>query len=216
VSTIVVGGPAYNLQSDVRHTQSILDLSAALEMHDQGHQVIGSAYEHDALLPFARERLLHRLMRTPNVDFFLSVDSDTYFDGRSMAAAMLDQQHGLPWVTYEAALYAALVPQRDGKVNAWRSEGVRLKKEDAYAEGKPRDAVQLHWVGLACVVYDLRWYREHRGKVSCWHGIQCDSSGEQVTCIGEDVYHCEVVRALGGDIVGWPSVQTYHAGRMTW
>ena len=83
--TLLIGGPAYNLQSDTRQSQSFLGLQSTLVRYDVG--IIGALFEHDALLTLAREKVLRSACAT-TAEYLLTVDSDTFFEPESLAESM--------------------------------------------------------------------------------------------------------------------------------
>jgi hypothetical protein len=209
----ILGGPAYRLQCDVRHAACLAELAVAV--HASG-DIPEFWHEHTSVLPQGRAAFLAHAVNTREADYAVGLDADTFLrhGARLMdLARTFDLATEQPW-----AQLGILVAQRDGKVNAWADEGVRL---DEIAFGEFREA----WaVGAACCVYNLRWYRDvcTRGIASgtlddAVRGTLAQSyamlpTGLGLAYVGEDVWHSQWVRGRGGKVYATRLTGVSHAG----
>jgi hypothetical protein len=216
VTSWFLGGPAYNSKLDARHAACLAQ--ACIEIVSRGDSLAGVEYVHDSVLPHGRGRWLQLAIES-GADLGVTMDADTWAKdthhaqgGRRMIRAF-DRMMKIGG----RVLAGALVAQRNGKVNAWRAEGERLREEGAHAfvfdEGARHVQVRAWsdvWaIGLACAVFDLRWYREHVKNAYTTFAMLPTGVGDGF--VGEDVWHCEAIRKLGGGIAAL-ELETTHGG----
>lgn len=234
MTSFFVGGPAYNLQLDARHAGCMVELAMFV---GAGHQIADVYYPHSSILPQGRAKWLGRAIDS-GADIGITMDADTWIatdelmtGGARLARLALGARRGLedPW-----ALIGVLVPQRDGRVNAWRAEGERLRESEATtivnAGIAPRAWTSVHAVAQACAIYNLAWWRQWQGRErhmfammpakSTLHGptdVEVDDdriikAPERYAYIGEDVWHCAWIRSVGG-VMHAADIGAVHGGR---
>lgn len=239
---VTIGGPSYRLQVDARHAASIAALVGLLPSFDEELgvrvRVRNYDYEHDAILPWAREEILLRSMASID-DILLTVDSDCWphhEPSRETALAIVEACQLLSTPNCRIAIVGALVAQRDGDVNAWEwihkdecdtlpfldakpckghkvrdHQGPRLSR-------KPTMQKRVFAVGSAFCVHNLRWYRDTAaslpneshpkvGGALPWY--QTTRKGDK-RHLSEDVWHCQIVNQLGGQVWVDPRMRIFH------
>lgn len=195
-----VGGPCYRHQMHSATAQMLASLAVGISR--RGDALLGLDFEHTSLLPQGRARLLWRAMDS-EADVLVTMDSDTWMLDvhRLLEATVLAVMGSELW-----SMLAVLVPQTDGRVNAWQAEGERLEEP---LLGIP---VPLHAVGAALVVHNLAWYRQNMpslGEVAQSYAMV--PTGNADAFVGEDVWHSNSVRRRGGVIWGIRYSKVFHA-----
>ncbi len=190
-------------QVDVRHARCVLAI-ALNEASPTGDYSVGEwDAEHSSVLPDLRARILHRAMMDSSADVLLTMDSDTWIDDAKIfdVMAMVKRWYTAPGSSADAMI-GVIVPQRDGRVNAWEAEGIRLSRDVLNAQRS-----QVHAIGSAIMFHNLDWYRSRGLNAGSFYAMaQSTAPGvatgakDPPTFIGEDVWHCAVVRRLGGVI----------------
>ncbi len=194
------------MQCDVRHARSILAIAreASLGSFYQHAQIEVTEWEaeHSSVLPALRAQILHRAMADIESDVLLTMDSDTWINGPTVRAAL---EAMAAWFVRSPPTHAALalvVPQRDGRVNAWQAEGERLSERPDMAR-----PTQVHAIGSAIMFHDLAWYRAQRAGAGVFYAMVASDVGGGLgdvakvpIYVGEDVWHCAAVRRMGGVI----------------
>lgn len=178
----LVGGPCYEMKVRAEHGTMLAELAAYFTAC--GH-VFTFHYRHTSILPEGRAAFLHAAVTGP-YDIALGFDADTWLKHPDEFVSMLAG----PWEP-DVALRAVLVPQRDGKVNAWEARGARMgdiplgRFVDAWA------------VGAAVCAYNVGWYRRNIGDVRTLYAVMPTSEG---TFLGEDVWHCAALQNAGARV----------------
>lgn len=214
---IAIGAPAYRLQLDARHGQMLCllgqhaDSPLPAPSESRTLRIGPVGYLHTTLLAPGRARVLAGAMewRSPQgeqADALLSVDADTFCEIDNLLS-LLAIAASLPAQGW--AQLALLVPQDDGRVNAWSAPGERL------AAVEPWQPIAVHAVGAAIALHNLHWHRAviaRGGKTWPWSGYACVPLDQPGAYIGEDHYHCTRVRELGGRVLAINAGRgVYHA-----
>lgn len=194
---IYMGGPAYRNQVDSNHCATMARM-ASMFTHTETSFTID--YENDAILPFARERLLRRAMKS-EADFLISMDSDVYWLPDFPMASFrrfFDHWHHFPHV----AIHGAVVPRQDGLPNTWTAFPPSFEVGPRLLLERPVENLEVHAIGTGFVVYNLDWYRHKSRPHHDWFPITFDDDDNR---LGEDTSHSCMVRIAGGKIVAHPS-----------
>lgn len=211
-----IGAPCYRMQLHADHAIMLGELGqmTGIPFDELGLEarsalsleIEGWAYMHTSLLAPGRAAILAAAIES-DADALLSIDSDTWADAPVIARALaIAAEIAEPW-----AILGLLVPQDDGRVNAWQAEGQRL--------GRPLPWIPAPaWaVGAAITIHNLHWHRMIRSQAGGerwpWTSYGTIPTGIPGAFVGEDAWHCEAVRSKGGRVLAlWSAGGTYHAG----
>lgn len=184
-----VGAPLYRMQCHGGHAAALVELAtlAALE----GTELVGPHYEHTSLLPCGRAKILADAIGEPEAgipmaDMLYTVDADTWCDAASVLALCRELALRDDWSTV-----GIVVPQDDGRVNAWSEEGVKLDRPANVGELVPAWAVG----GAACIhnLWKHREYAKRSGTGYPWTSYAVMPTGHPGSYLGEDTYHCRML-----------------------
>lgn len=181
--------PAYELRVSCHHAATVAALVA------RGAEW---AFAHDSVLPASRGRALRSAMDDRTLARLVMIDADCW-----IPPAQIDRFAS----AVDAAptpLSACILPQRDGRLNAWGPGMVRLGGADI--DG--RDALTVEAIGTGIAIFNLAEYRamEAAGlSPDLWWGILPSShrtADGDPAWTGEDVFHCRALARAGHQITG--------------
>lgn len=208
---LAIGAPCYRMNQDARRGAMIAKLGLELERAraryvDDAHRkgvwlgrepaaIVELGDIHTSLLPAGRAKVLHSAMEG-TADWLLSVDSDTWMNTAALIR-VIELLPDLPAAT--TAAIGVLVPQDDGRVNAWGEENTRLSASDI----QPWRAREVWAIGGAIMFHNLRWHRSVASSNVRWPWVSYSviATGMPGSYMGEDVFHCEAVKRQGGKVL---------------
>lgn len=192
-----IGAPVYRMQVHGGHAGALIELGVHAADHEV--EIIGPHYEHTSLLPAGRAKILADAIKPPAeegdvplADFLVSIDADTWIDARELLWLVQELATRPAW-----SIVGVVVPQDDGRVNAWSSQGERLPDPGL------RRFVPAWAVGGAICVFNLWWYREIAARVGDawpWITYAVVPTGAPSGYVGEDTWHCRQVADHGGKV----------------
>jgi len=191
-----VATPAYRLQCDVRHAAFVMALIEAWNMRSRASEPIEWDTEHSSVLPELRARILYRAIQS-EADVLITVDSDTWIRHDRIGDFVHEV---ISWYRESSSAHAVLgviVPQRDGRPNAWSSPGERIAAE-------PVQPTNVFAIGTAVMCHNLDWYRAAGNGAGVYYAMtpsDCGAIGRNGSLpiyTGEDVWHCACVAKFNG------------------
>lgn len=205
---IAIGGPAYGNKVSVAHCQSMVAMARGIPYP------IDVRYRHSSMLPENRDRMLRDACEA-GFDAFISMDADTYLEPRLIGAS-LDSIRGWLMTDWEeerpdnVAFVGAPVQQGNGEWNVVAKDGTR------WTELPLLQSYDAGFVGTGFVIYNLPIYRELIRAMPSQplFVFGYDSERKEQPWIGEDSYHCLLIRRAGLNFAVDPSIHCGHAHPM--
>lgn len=204
---IAIGGPAYGNKVSTRHCQSVVAMALTL------HRQVEIRYRHSSMLPENRDALLRDAVLS-GFDAFISMDADTYLDHRELKDSLAAIDMWLDTFDEDTenplAFVGAPVQQGNGQWNVCHKDGTR------WAELPKLQSYDAGFVGTGFVIYNLPVYRHLIREMPSLplFVFGYDSHRKHDPWIGEDSYHCLLVRRAGLNFVVDPAIRCGHAHPM--
>ena len=170
---VTIGGPSYQYQCDARRYDQGIMMTAALCR--AGIQ-IGAGSFVGCPVELARHGVMLQALAS-GADLLISSDSDTWVDDPQQVVAAIKYMcdTGDPYVAFP-------VMRRDGTSNV---QLLGRPGEFVHRDQVPTCTIDVHAVGAAFVVQNLRWYRDHWAT-----GPWFKSTWDGASMTSEDVWHC--------------------------
>lgn len=212
--TLIIGGPAYNMQVDARHASAMVELSLKALLSGQVESV-NTLYEHGCPVEMARNSLFRKALSEKDATHLITADSDVYWEnseeliwgchyiwGYNMNGELVTPQPlmGIP------------VLQRNGAANILENEGSSDRLHGRIRVGRgPRYCFA---VGTGLCLYNLDWYRVHWPEGPWFRTDWFDIFGNgRDIFVSEDFWHCLELRRFVVKPLWAPLVRTWHAAR---
>lgn len=207
----IVGGCVYRSMVHVWHLQSVAFLVRSGTFVEGGPTFAGFDYMHTSDLHRGRCQWLQRQIDDAQLDWAISVDSDSSFSGDELLSAM-------KWVTGNVAI--GVVPMLIGgtqelNVNHMgRDSECRTRPDVLRTIFRHDESVEISSGGFGVAVFNLRWFRRWWPKPL----PEVDNNGANCVCkrtdatlteaephaavlaVGEDIAFCQAVRRRRGHI----------------
>ncbi len=209
--TVVIGGPAYNMQCSTKHADTVAYLLG-------GFQSIGWKvalwHRHNSVLVENRDTMLRECVNR-GADIFISIDSDTYLEeesAKNSIGEVLQTANDLAeWdelLDYNPHCAVAPVRQRNGQWNVAGLDGKKIKKLPDSAISIPDEA---QWTAFAFAIFRCKAYRKWCESEFPLFNFKFDKTRpEEDRWVGEDSYHSLMITQNGGRIIVNPKIVTGH------
>jgi hypothetical protein len=198
---VVVGGPWYRSQLDVRTMGSIVNLVSFGA--GCGFPVRWLMME-DGPIDLSRSRLITRAIAA-GADWLVSLDADCSLVNPSELFVTLAEAR-----RSEVALVGVPCPMKDGRWNV-----IELDSADArVAETSAPTLREVACVGTGIVAFRLGWYVKHwpSDRIPYFQSFVLPDRTAKggYAWLGEDFGHCNAVRKLGGKVLADGRVRVEH------